>query len=321
MLNTPSHKQLFDKGLIDKTQFNRLEIIVSGKLISLFYELRILLYLGVMLFSTGVGILIYENIGSIGHLTSLILIILSCVFCFWYAFSKQIPYSNKKIIAPTPYFDYVLLLGCLLFISVFGYLQFLYGILDNNLEWLTLVTSIFFFFIAYRLDHLGVLSLAITALASFFGLSVTPQNWYSGDFFDSSSLYITSVLFGMFVAVSALLLEKREIKKHFTFSYINFSSLLFFAGTSTGMFSEKIEWLFMMLQLIAAIMVLYYATKTKSYLFLIYAFIFGYVAFTYLVFLILPSGLGIFWAYYLLFSCGLFIYYIIRFRNFFKREE
>ena len=72
-------KSLRDNGLISGDQFERIEAIDSGKVISLFYELRIMLYLGVMLFSTGVGFLIYKNIGAIGHIMVIASMSLLCV--------------------------------------------------------------------------------------------------------------------------------------------------------------------------------------------------------------------------------------------------
>jgi len=128
-----------------------------------------------MLFTAGAGILIYENIGDIGHIVAIITLALLTAACFLYAFRNAPPYSPTTVKPPTPYFDYIVLLGSLLFISVQGYLQFQFGLLDNNLGISTLITSVFFFFIAYRFDHAGALSLAITALASFWSISISPQ--------------------------------------------------------------------------------------------------------------------------------------------------
>src|SRR5258707_13527522 len=112
--HTPS--ELLQKGLITQEQFQKIDPIVSGKIISVFYELRILLYLGVMLFATGAGILIYQNIGSIGHVISIIALAMLMVVCFWYVFKNEVGYSHNSVRSPNPYYDYVLLLGCLLFI-------------------------------------------------------------------------------------------------------------------------------------------------------------------------------------------------------------
>src|SRR6476659_7332271 len=115
-------KELFGKGIITEEQFNKIDLITSGKIVSVFYELRSLLYLGVLLFTTGAGILIYQNIGELGHLLSIIALTLLTAACFWHVFMKGAPYSNSEVKGPTPYFDYIVLLGSLLFISVLGYL-------------------------------------------------------------------------------------------------------------------------------------------------------------------------------------------------------
>src|SRR5688572_2066492 len=164
--------ELRSKNLITQQQHDVLEPIVTRKALSVFYELRILLYLGVLLFTTGMGILIYKNIGDLGHLLSIVALFALTILCFWYAFKHVSEYSHDKVEPVTPFFDYIVLLGCLLFISALTYLQFQYEIFDDGLGATTLVTAIFFFFAAYRFDHLGILSLGIAALASFWGISI-----------------------------------------------------------------------------------------------------------------------------------------------------
>ncbi|MFZ6012783.1 MAG: DUF2157 domain-containing protein, partial [Bacteroidota bacterium] len=159
--------ELREKDLLSEEQYAQLEPIITRKIFSVFYELRVVLYLGVLLFTTGIGILIYKNIGDLGHLLSMIMLFAMTIICFWYAFKHASNYTHGRVKPVTPYYDYIVLLGCLLFISVLGYLQFQYNVFDEGMGATTLVTAIFFFYAAYRFDHLGVLSLAITALASF----------------------------------------------------------------------------------------------------------------------------------------------------------
>src|SRR5258708_2567965 len=131
-------KELFEKGLITKEQFERIDLITSGRVVSVFYELRSLLYLGVMLFTSGVGILIYQNIGEFGHILSILALCVLMVVCFWYVFKHAVDYSNESVKSLTTYLDYILLLGSLLFISIQGYLQFRFGVLAESLGLSTL---------------------------------------------------------------------------------------------------------------------------------------------------------------------------------------
>lgn len=314
-------KELLSRNLITEEQYNSIEPILSKKIFSVFYELRTLLYLGVVLFSTGVGILIYKNIGDIGHLISIICLFVLTVACFVYAFQRVPGYSHEKISSPSAYFDYVVLLGCLLFISVLGYLQFRYALFDDGMGLTTLITSIFFFFVAYRFDNLAVLSLAITAFASFWSISVSPQKWYTGDFLAPENLYVTAMIFGSAMTAIALVADKKGVKTHFTFTYLNFSVLIFLVGALTGIFENYNSYaLYLLLLYGGCAFCVYYANTRKSFLFLLYAVVFGYIGTTYFLSDFVLEDPFI-WFLYLIASCGGFIAFIIRYKNYFKRTE
>lgn len=315
-------KELLYKNLITEDQFKKIEPVLSGKIISLFYELRTLLYLGVMLLTCGLGILIYQNIGGLGHLLSIIALCIIMTLCFWYVVSKKMPYENDRIKSPTPYFDYVLLLGCLLSIAIQGYLQFQYNLLDNNLGASTLISAVCFFFIAYRFDHAGILSLAITALASFWSISVSPEKWYRADFLsDSSNLQVTAIIFSSVVAAIAVVLDKKSVKQHFTFTYINFCSLIFFTGAIAGMFMYEYYGYYVLLLYLGCGLAVLFARWKKSFLFLLYAFVFGYIGTTYFLGATIFANEPYLWFYYSILSCGGFVFFIIRYKNYFSHTS
>jgi hypothetical protein len=317
----PEHlHDLRSKNLISEAQYQTIEPIVTRKVVSVFYELRSLLYLGILLFTTGMGVLIYQNIGELGHLLSIIGLFALTAVCFVYAFKHAPPYSNSKTKAPTPYFDYIVLLGCLLFISALTYLQVQYSVFDDGLGMTTLVTAAFFFYAAYRFDHLGILSLAITALASFWGISTSPQKWYSGNFFSDSHLHITALVFSAALATAAFLLNRRGIKPHFMFTYMNICCLMFLTAAVSGMFIEDdIYGIYLLILYAGCGITVYSANQRKSFLFLLYAFVAGYIGTTYLL-VDSIQDIG-FWSFYFFASCGGFIFFVIRYRNHFKRAS
>lgn len=314
-------KLLRHRGLIDDDQFARMDVVASGKVISVFYELRSLLYLGVLLFTGGVGILVYQHIGDLGHLLSIIGLSLLSLGCFIYAVKKAAPYSDGAIKSPTPYYDYVVLLGCLVFISIQGYLQFRYGWLDDNLGMSTLLTAVLFFIAAYRFDHIGVLSLAITALASFWSIQVSPQKWTSEDFLPASNLHITAIIFSMALALVAVITDARGIKKHFTFTYFNFSFLIFFGGTLAALFRESNYIIYVLLTYAGSGAGYWIARENKSFLFLFYAFLATYIATTYWLARTIFEYEETLWFYYSIISCGGFVYFIVRFRKHFSTRS
>jgi hypothetical protein len=317
--NTPN--ELLEKGFITKEQFEKIDVITSGKVVSVFYELRTLLYLGVMLFTTGMGILIYENIGDIGHIVSIIVLTLLTIVCFWYVFKHALAYTHEQVVSPTPYFDYILLLGSLLFISVQGYLQFQFEVMNDYLEYSTLITAAFFFYIAYRFGHLGILSLAITALASFWSISVSPQKWYSGNFLSASDLHVTGIIFSIVMISVVMLLDRKGIKKHFTFTYLNFCLLIFFVSGIVGLLDDDFFGIYLLLIYAGCAFTWYMARRKKSFLFLLYAFIAGYIGTTFLLARTIMDDVIELWFFYSILSCGGFIYFIIKYKNYFARQS
>lgn len=315
------HTELFEKGLLTVDQSDQLKRIAGRQLVSVYFDLRALLYAGVLLFSTGIGILIYKNIGDIGHRVAIGVLILLTAVCFVYMFRKGPRYQHHEVEGPTPYFEYVVLLGSLLLISVQGYLQFKYELLTENLGLSTLISAAVFFVVAYRFDHLGVLSLGITALASFFSITLSPKKWYSGEFFEGPHLYLTAIFFGLALAVVALLLEYRKIKPHFTFTYLNFALLIFFGGSLSALVIEE-GWMGLYLLLVYAGVTFawFSARRRKSFLFLLYAFIAGYIGTTYLLSETVMQNAETLWFYYSILSCGGFVYFILHYRKHFSRN-
>ncbi|MBS1558209.1 MAG: DUF2157 domain-containing protein [Bacteroidetes bacterium] len=319
-MKTDTLHELRTKGLLDASQFEKIETVYSKKIFSVFYELRTILYLGVLLFSSGIGLLIYKNIGQIGHYVSLFLLCMTTLGCFYYVFKKRLVYSNETVKQPTPYYDYVVLLGCLLFISGLGYAQFLFGFLNESIQEITLITSVFFFFMAYRFDHAGVLSLGITALASFWGLRVSPQQWSSSELISHANLKVAALIFGMTVSLIAVLLDKKKIKTHFTFTYLNFTCLIYFTGAMAGVFSSSENNLFILATYLGCAGAVYLAFLKKSFLFLLYAFVMGYIVTTYFITDLILRSSVVLWFFYLIASCVSFVWFIIRYKNFFKRH-
>ena len=115
-------KKLLQENLITEREFEN--VAEHQKTVSLFVELRSLLYLGIVLFSAAIGILIYKHIETIGHDVLVICIAPVCTACFAYCFKTAKGYTSEKLSSPHFLFDYILLLGCLLLLTFIGYIQF-----------------------------------------------------------------------------------------------------------------------------------------------------------------------------------------------------
>jgi hypothetical protein len=271
--------------LISPEDQRRLENYEQNKLFSLFWEIKTVLYLGILLFSAGAGMLIYLNIDTIGHLTIIALLGIACFACFYYVFKKSEPFSFNKISSTNPWNDYVLLLGCLLFLSLETYSQIQYNLFGTQYGTATILPTLLFFLLAYRFDHKGVLSMAITGLAGWAGIAVTPMEVIDGlDNFSDHTYIWTALGLACFLITLVFVLQKINLKTHFTFTYLNFAIHILFIATLAGLFAELSHLLFIPLLLAIGVYYYFQAQKLASYYFLLFILLYLYIGITYILF-------------------------------------
>lgn len=236
-MHPSTFKKFHAEGLIGDDSLQRIEAFEKNRLFSLFWELRTLLYLGVLLLTGGLGILVYKNIDTIGHQAVLAFIALVSAGCFFYCFRKRAPFSWEFVKAPTAFFDYILLLGCLSLLIFLGYLQYAYDVFGDNYGLATFIPMVILFFTAYFFDHAGVLGLAITNLAAWAGIAITPSMILRSGNFNSPQLIYTGLALGAVLLATGRLTEQRRLKAHFELSYSNFGLHLFFIAALAGLFT------------------------------------------------------------------------------------
>jgi hypothetical protein len=277
-------------NLLSPEEYQKLSHRFTSKLFSVHWELKIILYLGVMLLSTGLGILIYLNIDTIGHTAIVSIIGLASLACFAYAYRQRKPFTWLETISDHPFADYILLLGCLLFLTLEGYLQIQYNVFGNRYGLATLIPSILFFFIAYRFDHKGILSMAVTGLAGWLGLALTPIDFWDQDF-GSNRLIHTGIVFGAVLAALSHFIVAKNLKKHFSFTYFNFGMQLLFVCALSAMFTtdDPFKTMYFILLAVLCFVAFWYARKEQSFYFLLLAAVYGYVGVTYLFVLLIDS--------------------------------
>ena len=312
------HKELFEQKLIDENQYQFLDAIHQRTVVSVFYDLRLLLYLGIMLFTAGIGYIVYQNLSDLGHIILMLLLLVCIVIGGYYIQSKVKPYSKDQIVVEHFYFDYILVLVSLLIISLFTYVQVYFELVELLLQWTSFITAGIFLLIAYRYDNKMVLSLGITALAAGVGLAIIPIDWVTGEWFSGSELYFICICFGIVLLVAGQALSHFNIKKHFTFTYHNFGLLLvYFAGLSM-IFDSSHEYLAAFLLLALTVVVGVYSWKSKLFLFFLYSSLSGYIAFTYL--LVVADFDELLLAWYFPVSCITGIILLVKNRSHFTNE-
>ncbi len=286
------YKNLHAEGLISDESFSKISQR-NAPLFSVHWEIKTLLYVGILLLTAGLGILIYENIDSIGHQFVLLLIAAICAGCFIYCFKNKLPFSTLKVASPNTFFDYILLLACISFLIFTGYLQYQYKVFGTNYGMATFVPMVVLFFVAYYFDHLGILNMAIANLAVWMGVSVTPKQLLLNSDFDSQTIIYTYLLLGVLLVIAAALTQHFDIKKHFKFSYQHYGVHVTFIALLAGYYHfYELPYAAIWILGFGAFAFLIYkdAFKNKSFYFLLLVVLYSYIAVSSLVVRLLISG-------------------------------
>ena len=249
---------------------------------SLFWELKTLLYTGVLLLSTGLGILVYKNIDSIGHQAILAFLALVTVGCHFFCYRKNPPFAWTKTNAQSILYDYLLLLGSLCLLTFIGYLQYQYRIFGTRYGLATFIPMVWLFFSAYYFDHLGILSLAITNLAAWAGIVVTPAKLLAENDFDQPKLIFTGVGLGLFLLIVALISKRKGVKAHFDLTYKNFGGHLLYISLIAGMVHyDSYYWAWLLPVLAFSYLVYRKALQEHSFYYLLVFLLYAYGAVSY----------------------------------------
>ncbi|MFD1257573.1 DUF2157 domain-containing protein [Mucilaginibacter terrae] len=297
------YRQLYADGFISNTSFAQIKQQKSNPLFSVHWEIKTIIYLGILLLTGGIGILVYKNIDTIGHQVILLFIALLSGGCISYCFKHKKPFSTAKVQTPNTFFDYVLLLGTISLVTFVGYIQYQYNVFGNNYGMATFIPMLALFYIAYSFDHVGILNMAIANLGVWMGVTVTPKQLLSAGNFNSQSIIGTYLSFGLLLLLFAWLSQKLIIKKHFKFSYQHYGIHVSFVSLLAGYFFnyESAASMLWLLGLFVLATALYYdAFKEKSFYFLLLAVLYSYFAVSCILVrgLVALNDIG---AYYLLF--------------------
>lgn len=283
-MNISLFEKLHKEGLLSGASLDKIKMQERTKLFSVHWELRTILYLGILLLTGGLGILVYKNIDSISHQVVLIVIGLISAASFYYCVKNKLPFAVGKVKAPNAFFDYILLLGCLSFITFIAYFQYQYNLFGERYGLATFIPMLVLFFSAYYFDHLGILCLAITNLAAWIGITVTPLQVLKANDFQNANIIISAVLLGIFLIVTGVVSVEKKIKAHFEFTYTNFGMHILFIAINAAMFHfDRIYLLWFLFLLLIAFYFYQRAKKERSFYILLISTLYSYVGLTYVI--------------------------------------
>ena len=279
-------KQFYLDGIISDESYENIAQKKANPLISIHWEIKALLYVGILLLTTGLGIFVYKNIDTIGHQFILALIALISIGCFAYCFKYKKPFSFYKVESPTTFFDYLLLLGTLSFLIFIGYLQYQYEIFGINYGMATFIPMLVLYCVAYGFDHIGILNMAIVNMGLWLGITITPKALIAQNTFDSATAIYTYLGFGLLLLAFGEVTKIRKLKNHFTFSYQHYGVHVSFIALLAGYFfyhNSPFYFLWLIGVFVLGYIIYLQAFKNKSFYFLVLVILYSYIAFSILV--------------------------------------
>jgi hypothetical protein len=265
-------EQWKEQGEISPEQHARLASLARGEPFSLFLELNLLLYAGVLAFVAGIGWTVTTWSHQLGDVLVLTILTAILAVCFWYCFSRAPAWFPAESPAPSPVFDYVLYLGSLVWCVELAYVENRFHVLSGQWDLYLLATAGFFFFLAYRFDNRFVLSLALSSIAGWLGLTIS--HWPS---YQNAAYRQYALLYCLLVGVGGALLQHRGLKPHFFETYLNIVANVLFWALLSGVFEQQSHGLWFLALLIACGASLAWGLTRRQFAFVAYAAVYGYV--------------------------------------------
>lgn len=286
--------RLVESGVLPPEKAPLLLRAARRELVSVHGELRLLLYLGVLLITGGVGVLVQENLDRIGPAAIATGIGLAAAAALFWVARVSPPFSWKEVPSPNLAFDYILLLGVLLAAADLAYIEVQFTPLGPNWSWHLLIVALLAGLAAFRFDSRIVFSLALTTFAAWRGVSVAGVG--KGVFNGSEDVVRwNAIACGAVFVVLGLAFKRMDRKAHFEPVALYLGWLLILGGLASGL--GESSWLLYTLALLACGVGLA-AVSYRFHRFPLFAFgvLAGYVALSRLIFeLDAFEILGCFW--------------------------
>ncbi|WP_426485572.1 DUF2157 domain-containing protein [Flavobacterium sp. 2] len=274
-------ESLRDKNLITENQHTEITAYRNLGIFSLNAELKLFLYLSVLLFTSGIGILIYENIDTIGHIAILSILLIVIVVCFYYCFKNAKGFQKSETGFEHPVLEYLVLAANILTCIFIGYLQFQYKPFGEHYGLATLIPTIVSFFCAYYFDNKSVLTIAITGLAAYIGLSVTPQDIFndSNNLYASQNLSYSAVMLGVLLILWTIYSRRISLKTHFSLIFLTFAlHIISIASISNLTSYDTLNWMLFAIVLVSSTFYFYKASyENKAMSLYVFMIVYGYI--------------------------------------------
>jgi len=275
------------------TAFSDTGVLIARErrdVVSIYPELRLLTWTGVMLISWGVGLYIAKHLDDIGPLAIAAAIGLASVACYAFAYWKR---SRTASLVD----DYVLLLAALLASADVGYIEHHYHLLGDSWPRHFLFLAILHAVTAYYFQSRFVLSLSIASLAAWLGIERrTVDAIFDAAVETAVRAFLCAAIVAGWRAIDRKLRPATTFSSVFDHAAANFA----FWGALTLAAHEETRLIGCLFAVLLAAASMLYGRRTRNGTFVIYAWVYGTIAIDIAVLDVIHDA--IFNAFYMLIS-------------------
>src|SRR5947207_6170546 len=258
----PELRELGADGPVIDSLIDSLIARERHEIVSVFAELRFLTWLGVMLIMIGVGGIVAEHLDEIGPMTIAIAIAAASVACFIWCWRRR--RTNRSSLID----DYILLLSALLLSTDAGYIEHVWNL--RLLGPLVIVLAL----IAYDFDSRMVLSVALGALATWFGVERRVEFFWNEHSGNAIRAFLCSAtIFGWLFAN-----VRFKARPSFNLVFAHFATNIAFWGALMMMVDDGTRAFGCLIALALAVASALYGLRQRLELFVVYAWVYGVIA-------------------------------------------
>jgi len=237
--------RLRDERILSDAQAEAFGRAARGDLLSIRGELRLILYAGVVLLTTGVGLFLKENHDRIGPAAIAAIIAAAAAACLWYAARRTPAFTWGEAPSTHVAADYLLLLSMLLFGADLAYAESQFRLLGPHWSWHLLIVSVVYLVAAYRFDSRAVLTLALTSFAAWRGVAVAMPFGAArhGDAATAGEVRLNAIAVGILYVAAGVVTARTRRKAHFESVWVASGMVLLFGALLSGVYGSHGDWI------------------------------------------------------------------------------
>ena len=263
---------MFSEKKLSAEQLSTLQDIHAKQIYSVHRELRIFLYIGILMIIAGAGLTIKQYFTNLGDIAIVSALSVCFTAAFIYCFIKGAAYDRQEVPSPNIAFDYILFFGCAFFSMDIAYIETQFHLLGDLWDNYLLVSSALFLYLAYRFDNRLVLSMALSTIAAWFGFTLSGNRFLFEHYYREYA-----IAYSLIVLLLGGLLYRLDIKKHFFDIYLNFAVHFLCIALISGIIDYKIFSLYFPGLLLACAALVVYSMRARKFIYMLYTVIYGYI--------------------------------------------